>query len=104
MLNGLSAAGPAVASCLCLDLERYDFTKGSTSLIRATEGTIIERLPPRMKIRSGAVLELPHILVLIDDPEQTVIEPVEKARGRAGKTLRFRFDAWFRSPDRVCGQ
>ena len=51
---------------VCLDLERYDYTKGSTSLIRATEGTIIERLPPRMRIRTGAVLELPHILVLIE--------------------------------------
>jgi Protein of unknown function (DUF1015) len=65
---------------LCLDLEHYDFTKGSTSLIRATEGTIVERLPPRMKIRTGAALELPHILVLIDDPEQTVIEPIEKVK------------------------
>ncbi len=64
---------------LNLDLEHYDFTKGSTSLIRASEGTIIERLPPRMKIRSGAVLECPHILVLIDDPGGLVIEPVRKA-------------------------
>lgn len=61
---------------LALDLERYDFNKGSQSLIRATEGTIIERLPPRIKIREGAVLELPHILVLIDDPQRTVIEPL----------------------------
>ena len=49
---------------LCLDLEQYDFHKGSQSLIRATEGTIIERLPPRMKIREHAVLEIPHIIVL----------------------------------------
>ena len=74
---------------LCLDLERYDFTKGSTSLIRATEGTIVERLPPRMKIRTGAVLELPHILVLIDDPERTVIEPVEQAKGGLEKAYDF---------------
>jgi hypothetical protein len=74
---------------LCLDLERYDFTKGSTSLIRATEGTIIERLPPRMKIRTGAALELPHILVLIDDPERTVIEPVEKVRVGLEKVYDF---------------
>lgn len=65
---------------LCLDLERYDYTKGSTSLVRATEGTIIERLPPRMKIRTGATLELPHILVLIDDPERTVIEPLVESK------------------------
>ncbi|HTP06989.1 MAG TPA: DUF1015 domain-containing protein [Anaerolineae bacterium] len=67
---------------LALDLERYDYTKGSTSLIRATEGTIVERLPPRMKIREGAALELPHILVLIDDPQRTVIEPIGAAKDR----------------------
>lgn len=65
---------------LCLDLERYDFNKGSTSLIRATEGTIVDRLPPRIKIRQGAALELPHILVLIDDPQNTVIEPLAQAK------------------------
>lgn len=58
---------------VCLDLEKYDFNKGSTSLIRATEGTILDRLPPRIKIRENAALELPHILVLIDDPEDRVI-------------------------------
>lgn len=61
---------------LCLDLEHYDYSKSSTSLIRATEGTIVDRLPPRMKVREGAALELPHILVLIDDPQGTVIEPL----------------------------
>jgi hypothetical protein len=59
-----------------LDLERYDFSKNSQSLIRATEGTIVERLPPRIKIRENACLELPHIMVLIDDPSKTVIEPL----------------------------
>ena len=65
---------------LALDLERYDFHPGSQSLIRATEGTILERLPPRIKIRQGAPLELPHILVLIDDPHCTVIEPLLEKR------------------------
>ena len=65
---------------LALDLEYYDYSRGSTSLIRATEGTILERIPPRVRIRSGAPLELPHILVLIDDPERTVIEPLVAAR------------------------
>jgi hypothetical protein len=60
---------------LSLDLEHYDFSQGSQSLIRATEGTILERIPPRMRIREGASLELPHILVLIDDPDRKVIEP-----------------------------
>jgi hypothetical protein len=65
---------------LALDLEQYDYSRGSTSLIRATEGTILERIPPRVRIRSGAPLELPHILVLIDDPQRTVIEPLVAAR------------------------
>ncbi len=65
---------------LALDLEHYDYNKGSRSLIRATEGTIIERLPPRIRIREGAKLEIPHILVLVDDPERTVIEPVGKSK------------------------
>ena len=59
-----------------LDLEQYDFTDGADSLIRATEGTIIDRLPPRIKIRQDASIEIPHILVLIDDPELSVIAPI----------------------------
>ena len=61
---------------VCLDLEHYDFRKGSTSLIRATEGTILSRLPPRVRILDGAPLEIPHIMVLIDDPKDTVIAPL----------------------------
>lgn len=68
-----------------LDLEHYDFASGSTSLIRPTEGTIIERLAPRIGVRSGAELELPHILVLIDDPAHTVIEPLREARQSLAK-------------------
>jgi len=63
-----------------LDLEHYDFSAGSTSLIRPTEGTIVARLAPRIEVRRGAELELPHILVLIDDPACTVIEPIAAAR------------------------
>ncbi len=61
---------------MALDLEQYDFNKDSQSLIRATEGTIIERLPPRVEIREKAAIEIPHILVLIDDPQFSVIEPL----------------------------
>ncbi|GAB4495394.1 MAG: DUF1015 domain-containing protein [Anaerolineales bacterium] len=75
---------------VALDLERYDYTKGSTSLIRATEGTIVERLPPRIKIRQGAPLELPHILVLIDDPEGSVIEAI--AQHKEKLPLAYDFD------------
>ena len=71
-VDGKTRNGLVVA----LDLECYDYSKGSTTLIRATEGTIVERIPPRLKIREGAPLELPHILVLIDDESKTVIEPI----------------------------
>lgn len=59
-----------------IDLEKYDFSKSSTSEVRATEATVIERIPPRIKVRQGAPLELPHIMILIDDPDNTVIEPL----------------------------
>lgn len=57
-----------------VDLEDYDFSKGSTSLIRATEGTVLSRIPPRVKVRKLASIETPHVMVLIDDPSKTVIE------------------------------
>lgn len=74
---------------LALDLEQYDYNKGATSLIRATEGTILERIPPRVRIRSGAALELSHVLVLIDDPERTVIEPLVAQRQHLRKLYDF---------------
>jgi len=74
---------------LALDLEAYDYNKGSSSLIRATEGTIVDRLPPRIKIREGAAMELPHILVLIDDPSRTVIEPLSAAKSKLQKLYDF---------------
>ena len=59
-----------------IDLEDYDYRSGTTALIRATEATVLERIPPRVQIRRDAPLELPHILLLIDDPDRTVIEPL----------------------------
>jgi hypothetical protein len=61
---------------VALDLEHYDYLPGAQTLIRATEGTILDRLPPRIRVREKAPIELPHIMVLIDDPERTVIEPL----------------------------
>lgn len=59
-----------------LDLEAYSYEKGAQTPIRATEGTVLSRIPPRMAVRRGAAIELPHILVLIDDPEHCIIEPL----------------------------
>ena len=67
---------------VAVDLERYDFSEGSKSLIRPTEGTIVDRLPPRMKIRERAAVELPHILLLIDDPEGLVVESAAESRNK----------------------
>lgn len=61
---------------LSFDLEAYDYQAGSQSLIRPTEKTVIERIPPRLAVREGASLELPHIMLLIDDPDRKVIEPL----------------------------
>ncbi len=73
--EGRSRTGLVIAT----DLEAYDFNKGSKSITRATEGTVVERIPPRLRIREGAPIELPHILILIDDPDKTVIEPLVNA-------------------------
>ncbi len=63
------------------DLEQYDFRKGSAPRIIATEGTVEDRLPPRVQIRENSLLELPHIMLLIDDPDNTVFSAVERAAG-----------------------
>lgn len=59
-----------------VDLEAYDYTLNTVSPIRPTEGTVESRLPPRVQVRQNALLEMPHIMVLIDDPECSVIEPL----------------------------
>ena len=60
-----------------IDLEEYQYTQGSTSRVRATEGTVLERIPPRVRIRKNAPLELPHVMLLIDDASRSIIEPLE---------------------------
>ncbi len=72
-----------------MDLEEYDFSKGSQSKIRATEGTILDRIPPRQRIRRNASLELPHILMLIDDRDYSVIEPISKSKDKLEKIYDF---------------
>ena len=63
-----------------VDLEKYDYTPGSGSLIRATEGTVLERIPPRVRVRKDAPIELPHVMLLIDDPEKICVEPITAAK------------------------
>lgn len=68
-----------------VDLEAYDYRKGSQTMIRATEGTVLERIPPRVQIRKDAPLETPHIILLIDDVKKTVIEPLASKKNEMTK-------------------
>ena len=72
-----------------VDLDTYDFTPGSGALIRATEGTVLDRIPPRAKVRRNAPIELPHVMLLIDNPEKTVIEPLTAAAADMEKIYDF---------------
>ncbi len=72
-----------------VDLEDYDYTKGSKSAIRATEGTVTERIPPRLKVRIDACLELPHVMLLIDDRKKEIIEEIAKHTNEFKKVYDF---------------
>lgn len=72
-----------------IDLEQYDYKKGSQSQVRATEATVEERIPPRLKVRKEAILELPHIMMLIDDEKATVIEPLAQKTDSMEKLYDF---------------
>lgn len=77
---------------LAIDLEEYEYKKGSTSRVRATEGTIEDRLPPRVEIRKNAPLELPHIMILIDDKQNEVFSLVEKAQKTQEYSVKLMMD------------
>lgn len=81
-------AGNRLGLVCAVDLEQYSFEKGSLPLVRPTEQTIASRLPPRLVIRRGAPVELTHIMILIDDPERTVLEPLQAKE----KNLRKLYD------------
>lgn len=68
-----------------VDLDCYDYTPESKALIRATEGTVISRIPPRVKIRQGAEVESPHVMLLCDDRERELIEPLYARRKKLPK-------------------
>ena len=80
LLERTTQSGKRLGLVMTVDLEDYDFSAGSRSPIRPTEGTIVSRIPPRQKVRRGAALELSHVLLLCDDVHRTVIEPVYRQR------------------------
>ncbi len=83
-----------------IDLEEYDYRKGSTSSVRATEATVVERIPPRIKVRQGAPMELPHIMILIDDEDKTVVEPCEAIKSSADAIYDFTL---MENGGKICG-
>lgn len=76
LVERTTAAGVRPGLMVALDLDAYDYGAGTPGLIRATEGTVLERVPPRARVRAGAPVELPHVMMLIDDPADTVIGPL----------------------------
>lgn len=72
-----------------VDLDAYDYTPGATSAIRATERTVPERIPPRQRVRRDAPIELPHILMLCDDHDKVLIEPIGAKKDRLKKLYDF---------------
>ncbi len=72
-----------------VDLEQYDYEPSSPALVRATEGTVLSRIPPRVAVRKNAPLELPHAMLLADDPGRTVVEPLAEQKGRFEKLYDF---------------
>ena len=72
-----------------VDLDAYDYSTGSTSAIRATEKTVVERIPPRMRVRKDAPIELPHILMLCDDHDKVLLEPIAAGKETLPKLYDF---------------
>ena len=72
-----------------VDLEQYDYEPGAEAQVRATEGTVMARIPPRVAVRKNAPLELPHVMLLADDPEKTVLEPLSARKDQMEKVYDF---------------
>lgn len=72
-----------------VDLEAYDYHPGSNSAVRATEKTVLERIPPRQRVRKDAAIELPHVLMLCDDDQKTLIEPIGQHKDALTKLYDF---------------
>ncbi|MBO7217129.1 MAG: DUF1015 domain-containing protein [Clostridia bacterium] len=72
-----------------IDLTEYDYNAGSSALCRATEQTVAERIPPRVAIRRGAPLEIPHVMVFINDPENSVLGQLSKKKNELSKIYDF---------------
>lgn len=74
---------------LAVDLENFEYKNAGSSLIRATEGTIMEKIPPRMEIRRDAIFELPHAMLLYDDRDQNIAETLFNNRESLEQVYNF---------------
>lgn len=72
-----------------VDLEEYDYHPGSVSRVRATEKTVLERIPPRVRVRKDAGIEFPHVLMLCDDDEKMLLEPIAAKKDSLRKVYDF---------------
>lgn len=85
LVERTTESGTRYGLMAALDLDCYDYSKDSRTLIRATEGTILSRIPPRKEIRRNAELELPHIMVLISDKHRAIIEKLRDKKNQLEK-------------------
>ena len=83
-----------------VDLEAYDYHPGSVSAIRATEMTVLERIPPRQRVRKDAPIELPHVLMLCDDDQKQLLEPIQAIKDTLPKLYDFEL---MEQGGRICG-
>ena len=74
---------------LSIDLEKYDYQKGSQPLIRPTEGTVLDRIPPRLRIREKALVEAPHVMLLFDDPQNEIFNLLKQQLSDHDKVYDF---------------
>ena len=78
LVERTTQSGVRTGLVIAIDLEDYSFEKGAKTPVRSTEATIIERIPPRVEIRKNAPVELPHIMLLFDDPTNAVLNSIER--------------------------
>lgn len=80
LVERATRSGVRLGILMQIDLNAYNHQPGSKSLVRPTEGTVLSRVPPRVRVRKGAPLELPHAMLLADDPERSLAEPLYQKR------------------------
>jgi uncharacterized protein (DUF1015 family) len=82
LVDRTTAGGHRIGLVGLIDLDEYDYAPGAKALVRPTEGTIPERVPPRARIRAGALIELPHVMMLVDDLEGALVESLAAEKDR----------------------